>query len=891
MNKARGLSIIAITLLILQMFSVNFGMGTISKAAHNEPKPKVEVKNKSVDDDTLTWEVAVSALSDEEATAKTNITFNSGQSHKAIDHKEGITADQTKDGYVIETPTDGTTHIVQLTTTVTDESQEKFQLSAETKLDGNTYNDEAQVEVEGKSEAPEPEQDNDAQTSEQSTESEQSSSSKEKSEGTNEEDEYIPVEQYGNQSGGKAKAFSLNNFKAMQTVGEGTATHKIKKATSDNMCLRELDGEINLTLPKPEVKTPVDIVVVQDASGSYGGNANQARRSLRDIVDMLDLSQDRMMVTSYRGYNGWNSYNNLTAFKSGSVRSRNNDLGTQQRLQTRNHTGLSNNPTTLKNGINQIAFDGATPTASGLQYAKDQYATATAGQDLSGRKTVFILITDGVANAMLDGRIHIQHGAGSRGVHEWAERHQFYQETFSQVVGVADSIKSEGYTMVSAYWENTSILRDAYPNYNTVIGPAARQMVRNVASGPEFFNTNENLAQAMADLIANLQTTLNEYNGFQTEFDIAPGFELVADSIYVNGNKADYTISGNTVTVTANKIKSGESTMTYKLKETVVHGGETTPVSNGTIKYDKENNSFKGSIEIPNVNLSGNENSEQCVTNINKAVALKGSSDFTERIDLDQLGDIFTYKVEYQFGENIGQYDQVQLKDELESVLSLVNDITISSNVDPHVLVQNTILDNQSGFIVDIQKHNDSFDYLAGKTVTVTFDVSVREGVTNEDLKDYFETGIPNVAQLLLDGEPDDSNEVYVGFPKKGSLTVKKVDENGEPLAGAEFTLTGPGGYEEAKTSEANGEIAFDDLELGSYTLVETKAPIGYRLLTGEISIEINEDDLHITKTVENSLQGWEIPKTGGIGSLGFLGAGFMLMAGAGWFVYRRRYV
>src|SRR5690625_5084432 len=122
-------------------------MGTISNAANNDPDPKVEVKSKSVNENTLTWEVAVSGLSEEEVTAKTNITFSSGQSHKAIDYKGEISADKTKNGYVIETPTDGTTYKVEVTTKVTDESQTKFQLSAETELDGNTYKDEAQVEV------------------------------------------------------------------------------------------------------------------------------------------------------------------------------------------------------------------------------------------------------------------------------------------------------------------------------------------------------------------------------------------------------------------------------------------------------------------------------------------------------------------------------------------------------------------------------------------------------------------------------------------------------------------------------------------------------------------------------------------------------------------------
>lgn len=904
-KKTRILSILAITLLLLQIFSPNFGIVADAKSAKSDSEGKIKVTQLNQTDDSIHWRVTINDSGEENEGTTTKVRLSSGHTHDSVKGGNGAKIDKTADGYTVETPEGNTTYTIDINTTIQNPTQTSFSLQAETNYGNKSYkaSDEVEVEVKQPEKIVETKDEKNAETSEKTKEEKTTEEKVEQDEKQNEqaeeekelEDEYIPVEQYGNQPGGKAKAFSLNKFRAMSAgVGEGKATHKIEKTTSDNMCIRELDGEINFNLPKPEVKTPVDIVVVQDASGSYGGNATQAKQSLKDIVDMLDLSQDRMMVTSYRGYNGWNSYNDLNAFQNKNVRSTKGINRNEQSLTLTNHTGLSNNATALKSGINQITFDGATPTASGLQYAKEQYEAATAGQDLSGRKTVFILITDGVANAQLDGRIHIEHnGGGIFNPHTWAESYQFYQPTFAEVVSVANTIKAKNYTMVSAYWENVTTLRNSYGTnyYNNTIGPAARQMVKDVASAPEYYSSNEDLAESISELLENLQSVLNEYNGFQTEFDIAPGFELVADSIEVNGNQADYTISGNTVTVTANKIKSGESTITYKLKETSVHGSVTTPISNGTIKYDKESNSFNGSVTVPNVTLEGNENSVNCIDNITKGVTLGDSNNFTENIDLEQLGDVFTYKIDYQFGANIGQYNQVQLKDELEPVLRLLNDIQISSNVDPHVLVQHTILNNQAGFIVDIQMKNGSFDYLAGKTVTVTFEAKIRDGVTQDDLKEYFETGIPNVAQLLLDGEPDESNEVNVHVPKLGSLTVNKVDENGEPLPGAEFKLNGPNGFEQTGTSDVDGVITFDDLEWGTYTLVETKAPEGYRLLTNEISVEIKSDDLHITKTVENTKQDWTIPKTGGIGTLGFYGAGLIIMAGAASFLFRRRHV
>lgn len=957
MNKAKVLSLLAITLLILQIFSPNMGLMAESKSAGIENAGKLEVKQLDQKDDSIQWRVTVNAAGEENNGTATKISFSPGHTHNFIKDVKNVDIKTTSNGYEVETKEGNDTYEIDLFTKIGNEEQATYTLQAEIEYDGEMYQASDQITVEkstpDEKESAEPkDKPKKKSESEQNAEEQEKSGSEQKEVGKNEsnkekqeekpksleeilaelkkkpleeftedeikrlieglseeelqqlkeklgqDEEYNPLEQYGNQPQQKAKAFSSNKLRMMQSqADEATATHKIEKTTSDNICIREVDGTIDFTLPVPEEKQPVDIVVVQDASGSYGGNANQARQSLRDIVDMLDLSQDRMMVTSYRGYNGWNSYNNLDDFHNGTVRSTKGINWNEQSLSLTNHTGLSNNSMTLKSGINEIAFDGATPTASGLQYAQEQYEAATAGQDLSNRKTVFILITDGVANAQLDGRIHIEHnGGGIFNPHSWAESYQFYQPTFREVVTVANSIKSKGYDMVSAYWENVSVLRNAYGAnyYNNTIGPAARQMVKDVASSPDYYSSNEDLAESISELLANLQNVLNEYDGFKTEFDITPGFELVEDSIYVNGSQANYSISGNTVTVTADKIKSGESTLTYKLTETAVHGNTTTPVTNGTIYYDKENNTFKGSVQIPNASLVGNENSERCETSIIKGVALNGSNDFTDNIELDEANDSFTYRLEYQFDEKVSKYNKIQLKDELVSVLELIgtaNDITVHSDNIENLSPQINVLNNQSGFVIDLPKQKDSYDYLAGKKITVTFQAKIRDGVTAEDLNVYPDQRIPNVAQLLFDGEPKTSEKVYVQPPKKGSITIIKVDaDTKENLKDAEFKLKdADGNVIETGVTNRNGALIFEDLAIGKYTLIETKAPEGYRLLIGEISVEITTGDLHVTKTVENTVQGWEIPKTGGFGTLGFYGVGLILMVAAVWFVIKRR--
>ena len=78
------------------------------------------------------------------------------------------------------------------------------------------------------------------------------------------------------------------------------------------------------------------------------------------------------------------------------------------------------------------------------------------------------------------------------------------------------------------------------------------------------------------------------------------------------------------------------------------------------------------------------------------------------------------------------------------------------------------------------------------------------------------------------------TNEKYTA----GAITIKKVDENGNPLAGADFTLL-PVGVK--KTTGENGEAVFDGLTEGTYTIIETKSPTGYGKLEGlEGSVTVN---------------------------------------------------
>lgn len=165
--------------------------------------------------------------------------------------------------------------------------------------------------------------------------------------------------------------------------------------------------------------------------------------------------------------------------------------------------------------------------------------------------------------------------------------------------------------------------------------------------------------------------------------------------------------------------------------------------------------------------------------------------------------------------------------------------------------------------------------------------------------------------------EPPTTPPVIV-TPKEGGLKVIKVDksDNNIKLQGAEFKLTDAEGNVidatgtvikvngqpftgklENLVTDANGEISITGLTPGTYYLHETKAPTytdgegnvkSYRLLTKPVEIKVVDKVVDNDVTVENSKSGWELPTTGGIGTILFTLVGLALM-GIALIAYLRR--
>ena len=155
--------------------------------------------------------------------------------------------------------------------------------------------------------------------------------------------------------------------------------------------------------------------------------------------------------------------------------------------------------------------------------------------------------------------------------------------------------------------------------------------------------------------------------------------------------------------------------------------------------------------------------------------------------------------------------------------------------------------------------------------------------VTFSDLKPgkYAYQEISTVSGYLLDNTRYEfsltSENLHVkvtreNMPTKGSLTIRKIDATGGPLAGAELLLEmstdGQSWAEIGKsTTDSTGAAKWDNLKLGAkYRVTEVKAPAGYTLLPEPVSVDtLTADAPDLTVTLCNNAD-FVLPFTGGRG-------------------------
>ena len=268
-------------------------------------------------------------------------------------------------------------------------------------------------------------------------------------------------------------------------------------------------------------------------------------------------------------------------------------------------------------------------------------------------------------------------------------------------------------------------------------------------------------------------------------------------------------------------------------------------------------------------------------------------------------GEIITYTIKVDIPGDISSYKNFVVRDELDGNLEYVAE----SESHP------------SGFT--FSKDGQNLTWTANPSelngpgqIEITFEAKAKkdakvkyiENKAYVDYKNKYNNGgtkeTPKTKTELTDGGfkvfKVDSNKKHMGL-KGAEFKLTDKDGNTIDASGTIITVNGVqyNGLLDGLVTDKNGEIKIDGLPVGTYYLVETKAPTyeedgetkSYRLLANPIEVEITKNDSSKTKTVkvENSKSGWELPKTGGMGTLFFTLIGLIFMGSALYMYIRRR--
>ena len=188
------------------------------------------------------------------------------------------------------------------------------------------------------------------------------------------------------------------------------------------------------------------------------------------------------------------------------------------------------------------------------------------------------------------------------------------------------------------------------------------------------------------------------------------------------------------------------------------------------------------------------------------------------------------------------------------------------------------------------------FDANGSKIADGTTDANGRVTFSGLRLGKYFYQEVSTVDGYVLDETRYDFSLTAANLNikvtrenvlAKGSITVRKVDAAGAPLAGAELLLEtsadGQNWTEVSKiTTDKTGVAKWSDLKVGEqYRIIEMKAPAGYTLLTEPLFTgTLDSNDRDITITACNNA-GFVLPFTGGNGFIApILFAALMLCMG-----------
>ena len=543
----------------------------------------------------------------------------------------------------------------------------------------------------------------------------------------------------------------VGNFSPTLALAEGvvkagdtegmTNTVKVKDDSLAD-CKRILEGQAAFPVQAGETE-PVDLVVVEDASGSFSDNFPHVRQAIDEVVQGLS-DQDRVMLTSYRGGKQF-------MFPDGKVKINSADYDMNVRVDTQ----LTHDKSQFVSGFGDVRTYGGTPTASGLKLALDTY-NQTHG-DLTNRKTYFLLVTDGVANTRLDGYLHKTNTNDS--INEYPDpRHPFqvsveysndYQGAAAEVLALNQEITNQGYEMINAYWESVESLSSVnsyFDKYKTEVGPFVKQELQQGSSTPEDFITSQSIDDFTTQLKQIVKDRLAQSTPATASLTIANQFDIQSATATDDaGNDVPVQINGQTISATSTEGYVGNITIHYEVKEELAPYIEQGGITNqADLNFGNEGDVLHSNK--PTVTPPAPTPEDPTITK---------DIENQEHLDLTNREDSFDWHVKTAFGNETSTWQQASLVDDINQLLD-IQKVVVTDENGKDVTANGKVTQENNKVTFTMNKKDDSYDYLSGHTYTMTITTKIKADATDEELAPYIQQGgIPNQADLNFGNEGD----------------------------------------------------------------------------------------------------------------------------------------
>ncbi|HEM5936697.1 TPA: isopeptide-forming domain-containing fimbrial protein [Streptococcus suis] len=420
-----------------------------------------------------------------------------------------------------------------------------------------------------------------------------------------------------------------------------TSENTTTKATQDGCAIKiETTEKVSWQLPRQ----PIDLVIIQDASGSFEQTMPNIKEALKRVTETTTEAAydeknpklvftnnpdttDRVMVTSYAGLDVARQYDDAIRDDYGNIYGTDSDFKVLAREvpQTKDlyrfdtNGRLLNSTEAINAEVNKIITGGGTPTVPAIEDAIKNYE-AVKGKMTNGRKTVFLLVTDGIANGYREGNtVYIDRSMyrSYKLMNDWntgsrmPEAAQNYLARAKELEEAGNKLKvaaGENGKVVVGFWEDKAKLQafdtkfgylyaydnafgtpGSYTTINTGDNRSIREVfttaLKSVASESDVLPTGEaadyyvedtNINQFAAKILKSITAAITKED-VSGSFTVTEGYTV--ESVTINGKQVVPKVTDEKTQVRGT-INQENTSVTITVPESVFNPG------NNDFKYD-----------------------------------------------------------------------------------------------------------------------------------------------------------------------------------------------------------------------------------------------------------------------------------------------------------------